>query len=59
MEAKRTIPNMRTREEILAWLSRAKQRKLAWENEMQKRWAEEERLKKAAEDSHYYDIEWA
>lgn len=51
------IQQKRTREEILAWLDRARQRKLAWEKRMHERWAEEERLRKAAEESHYYDIE--
>ncbi|SEF74711.1 hypothetical protein SAMN05216354_1487 [Xylanibacter ruminicola] len=57
METTGTIHNKRTREEILAWLDRARQRKIAWEKKIHERWAEEERLRKVAEDSHYYDIE--
>lgn len=46
----------RTREEVLAWLQRARERKQAWEEEMQKKFAEEESQRKLALDSHYYDI---
>ncbi len=49
----------RTREEIIAWLDAARQRKLAWEKQIESKWAEEEAQRKAAADSHYYDIEWA
>ncbi len=47
----------RTREEIILWWQRAKERKAAWEERMQARWAEEDRLRKEAEEKHYYDIE--
>ena len=53
LEATGMIQQKRTREEILAWLDRARQRKLAWEKRMHERWAEEERLRKAAEISDY------
>ena len=49
----------RTREEILAWLDAARQRKEAWEKKVEAKWAEEERLKREAAESHYYDVEWA
>lgn len=56
METTGTIQRQRTREEILAWLDRARQRKLAWERRMQKKLEEEALLRKQAEESHYYDI---
>ena len=56
METTGTIQRKRTREEILSWLDRARQRKIAWENEMQKKFEEEAMLRKQAEESHYYDI---
>ena len=56
METIGTIQRQRTREEILAWLERARQRKLAWEKRMQKKLEEEALLRKKAEESHYYDI---
>ena len=58
MEANRIVRVKRTREEILAWLEAARQRKKAWEEKVEAKWAEEERLKKAAAESHYYDMEW-
>lgn len=56
METTETIQKKRTREEILAWLDRARQRKMAWEKKMQKKLEEEALLRKQAEESHYYDI---
>lgn len=56
METIATIKEKRTREEILAWLDRARQRKLAWEKRMQKKLEEEALIRKQAEESHYYDI---
>ena len=56
METTGTIQRQRTREEIQAWLDRARQRKLAWERRMQKKLEEEALLRKQAEESHYYDI---
>ena len=41
METTVTIQKKRTREEILAWLGRARQRKIAWEEKMQKKLEEE------------------
>lgn len=46
----------RTREEIMAWWLRAKERKAAWEERMQKKFEEEALIRKQAEESHYYDI---
>ena len=51
-------PMKRSREEVLAWLDRARARKEAREKEIRAMWAETQRLKKAAADSHYYDLEW-
>lgn len=56
MATTETIQKKRTREEILAWLNRARQRKMAWEKRMQKKLEEEALLRKQAEESHYYDI---
>lgn len=56
MATSETIQKKRTREEILAWLDRARQRKMAWEKKMQKKLDEEALLRKQAEESHYYDI---
>ena len=58
MEANGVVRVKRTREEILAWLDAARQRKKAWEKKVEAKWAEEEQLKKEAAESHYYDIEW-
>ena len=48
----------RTREEIMLWLDEARQRKLEWEKQIEAKWAEEDAQRKAAAESHYYDIEW-
>ena len=56
MEATTTINNSRTREEIMAWWQRAKERKAAWEEKMQKKFDEEALIRKQADESHYYDI---
>lgn len=58
MEAVSTIQKKRTREEILAWLNRAKERKEAKEKQIRAEWKERQLLKKQAEESHYYDLEW-
>ena len=49
----------RTRNEISAWLERARQRKEAWEKKMQEMFAIEEKQKQFAAESHYYDVETA
>ena len=56
MEGNRTIRVKRTREEILAWLSAARQRKKIWEEKVEAKWAEEQQLRKEAAESHYYEI---
>ena len=48
----------RTREEILAWLDEARQRKAAWQSKVQAEFAERERRRKEAAESGYYDLEW-
>jgi hypothetical protein len=53
-----TINRRRTREEIIAWWQRAKERKIAWEEKMQAKWAEEDRQRREAAERHYYDLEW-
>ena len=49
----------RTREEILAWLNAARERKAAWEKRVDEKFLERARRKKEAADSGYYDLEWA
>lgn len=56
MEATTTTYKSRTREEIMAWWQRAKDRKAAWEEKMQKKFDEEALIRKQADESHYYDI---
>lgn len=53
-----TTRTKRSREEVLAWLDRARQRKEARAKEIRAMWAERQRLRKEAEESHYYDLEW-
>jgi len=48
----------RTREEILAWLDEARQRKAAWQNKVRAEFEERERRRKEAAESGYYDLEW-
>lgn len=54
-----TIYPVRTREEILAWLDAARQRKAAWKKHVTAQWEERERRRKEAAESGYYNIEWA
>ena len=46
----------RTREEVMAWLQKARERKDAFQKRANEIFAEEERLRQQADDSHYYDI---
>lgn len=55
MEATTTYKR-RTREEIMAWLQRARERKDAFQKRANEIFAEEERLRQQAAESHYYDI---
>ena len=48
----------RTREEVLAWLDAARQRKAAWQEKVRAEFAERDRLRKEAAESGYYDLEW-
>ena len=48
----------RTREEILAWLDAARQRKAAWQKKVRAEFAKRDRLRKEAAESGYYDLEW-
>ncbi len=54
MEA--TTVKSRTREEIIAWWQRAKDRKEAFQREADELFASEEMIRKQAAESHYYDI---
>ena len=58
MEATTTISKSRTREEILAWLHQARERKEAFQRRVNEEWEARQRSKKAAAESGYYDIEW-
>ena len=44
-------------EKIVAMIRAAKQRKAAWEEKVKAQWAEEDRIRKAAAESRYYEIE--
>lgn len=46
----------RTREEVMAWLQKARERKDAFQKRANEIFAEEDRLRQQAVDSHYYDI---
>ena len=46
----------RTREEVIAWLQKARERKDAFQKRANEIFAEEDRLRQQAADSHYYDI---
>lgn len=48
----------RTREEIISWINRAIDRKERREKEIREAWNLRQQMKKAALDSHYYDLEW-
>ena len=56
MEA--TTKPMRTREEILAWLQEARERKEAFQRKVEAEWQARQQSKKNAAESGYYDIEW-
>ena len=49
----------RTREEILAWLDAARQRKAAWEKRIDEKFSVRAKRKREAAESGYYDLEWA
>jgi predicted Fe-S protein YdhL (DUF1289 family) len=57
MEATTTKP-MRTREEVLAWLQEARERKEAFQRKVEADWQARQQNKKAAAESGYYNIEW-
>ena len=54
--AERTTYKQRTREEVMAWLQRARERKQAFQERANEIFAEEDRLRQMATESHYYDI---
>ena len=49
---------VRTREEILAWLDRARKRKEQHQREAEEEYAERQRRIKEMMNSDYYQIEW-
>jgi predicted Fe-S protein YdhL (DUF1289 family) len=57
MEATTTY-KQRTREEILAWLQEARERKQAFQRKVEAEWQARQQSKKAAAESGYYNIEW-
>ena len=57
MEATTTC-KQRTREEILAWLQEARDRKKAFQRKVEAEWQERQQSKKAAAKSGYYNLEW-
>lgn len=58
METTTTIAKSRTREEILAWLQQARERKDAFQRRVNEEWEARQRSKQAAAETGYYDIEW-
>lgn len=58
MDATMTPKPMRTREEILAWLQEARERKQAFQHKVEAEWKARQKSKKAAAESGYYNIEW-
>jgi len=53
-----TSHRQRTREEILAWLQEARERKQAFQRKVEAEWQARQQSKKAAAESGYYNIEW-
>jgi len=58
MESTTAIAKSRTREEILAWLQQARERKDAFQRRVNEEWEARQRSKQAAAETGYYDIEW-
>jgi hypothetical protein len=57
MDTKTTI-KARSKEEVLAWLQQAKDRKAAFQRRVNEEWESRQLSKKAASESGYYDLEW-
>ena len=57
MDTKTTI-KARSKEEVLAWLQQAKDRKVAFQRRVKEEWESRQLSKKAASESGYYDLEW-
>ena len=53
-----TTIKQRSREEIIAWWRKAKERKEAFQRRVDEEWEARQRSKKAAAESGYYDLEW-
>ena len=58
METTPTRETMRTREEILAWLQEARERKHALKKKVEAEWQARQQGKKDAAESGYYNIDW-
>lgn len=58
MEAGTTTFKPRTREEILAWLQEARERKQAFQRKVEAEWQARQQNKKAAAESGFYNLEW-
>ncbi|MBR1446077.1 MAG: hypothetical protein IJ586_03210 [Alloprevotella sp.] len=58
METTPTRETMRTREEILAWLQEARERKHAFQKKVEAEWQARQQGKKDAAESGYYNIDW-
>ena len=50
--------HIRTREEVLAWLQQARERKEAFQRKVNEQWQARQRSKRMAAESGYYDLEW-
>ena len=57
MDTKTTI-KARSKEEVLAWLQQAKDRKAAFQRRVNEEWESRQLSKEAASESGYYDLEW-
>lgn len=57
METTFTSEQWARHERIIEMIRAAKQRKAAWVKQMQAQWAEEDRMRKEATESRYYEIE--
>ena len=59
METAFTPEQWARHEKVVEMIRTAKQRKAAWVKRMQAQWAEEDRMRKEATASRYYEIEEA
>ena len=59
METTFTPEQWARHEKVVEMIRTAKQRKAAWVKRMKAKWAEEDRMRQEAAESHYYEIEGA